>query len=59
VAAKNGRPQEGPYRCIKAEEEKADRINHPAKESCTKIEAGHPIIRIREIEVEQGFNLGS
>ena len=46
-------------RVSKADEGKADRINLPAKEACTKVEAGHQIIRIREIEVEQRVNMGS
>ena len=48
---------EGLYLCIGAVEGNADKINAPAKATFLKIEAGHLIFRIREIEVEKGVNL--
>jgi hypothetical protein len=44
---------------VKAYEGKAKQIKHLVKGAGTKVGDGHPIFRIREIEVEQGVNLGS
>jgi len=35
---------EGLYRCTKAEGGKAERINTPSKEACTKVEAGQGVL---------------
>jgi hypothetical protein len=43
---------EGLYKCIMSDGGNADKINSHAKATFTKVEAGHPIIRIREIEVK-------
>ena len=50
---------EGLYQCTKEEGGNANRINGHSKATFKKVEAGHPIIRIREIELEQGINVGS
>jgi len=48
------------FTCVSmADEGKADIINHPAKESCTKIEAGQSIIRIRKSKLSKELIWGA